>query len=335
MSVAVDTRPAHTTIGLYVPEANRPFIAVGGEDRNTFLQGIMSQDIAKQETGSLAYTFFLNPKARILFDAWVAVTPDEILIFPPAGTGAAFTAHLKKYLFFRTKATIQDRSGQYRELCLVGPETVTTLLPFLETSENPHPVRKLKNGGFALLRPPVFQLDLSIGPSADLFIPVEQFDDVLNRMRERVRNAGGVELDSGSHETYLLEKGIPVYPSELNESHFPAEAGLDDIGVSFNKGCYVGQEPVTRLRFQGHLNRRLSGFIISGSGDYSGSVPQSILNPEDGNEVGILTRYAYSTALERTIGIGFLKKTHWDLEPDRELVLSDGQRLKVTPLPFI
>lgn len=334
MPVTADTRPAHTNVGLYVPEVSQPVVAIAGEDRNTFLQGIMSQDIVKQEAGSLIYTFFLNPKARILFDAWVAVTPEEILVFPPPGTGEAFVAHLRKYLFFRTKATIQDRSGQYREICLVGPETVTTLLPFLEASESPHPFRKVKGGGLALLHPPVFQLDLSVGPSADLFVPAERFDDVLARLKEKVRSAGGIELDSGSHEAYLLEKGIPSYPSELNENHFPAEAGLDNVGVSFNKGCYVGQEPVTRLRFQGHLNRRLSGFVISGA-DYSGPVPQAVLSPEDGSEVGTLTRYAFSPAVGRTIGIGYLKKTHWDLDPDRELVLSDGQRLKVSSLPFL
>ncbi len=335
MPQSINTHPAHDKVGLYIPENPSPVIAVGGEDRKSFLQGILSQDIVRPEDGSLLFTFFLNPKARILFEAWAAIFPTEILLFPPPGTREDFIAHLKKYLFFRTKATIEDRSGQFRELRLMGPEAVTTLLPVLLPSETPHPVRSIREGGFALLRPPVFQMDAYVGPAVDMFVPVNHFDSIRDTVRGRVLQTGGIELDRQAYETYQTEKGIPEFPSELNENHFPAEVGLDTLGVSYNKGCYVGQEPVTRLKFQGHLNRRLSGFVLDGEPEYAGTVPQPILNPEDGNEAGLLTRYCYSPAMGRTIGIGFLRKAHWEIDPDRELVLADGRRIRVTPLPFV
>ena len=144
---------------------------------------------------------------------------------------------------------------------------------------------------------------------------------------------GGVLLDDDGYICFQTEKGIPLFPTELNESHFPAEAGLDSAGVSYNKGCYVGQEPVTRLKFQGHLNRQLSGFVLPDPPQTPFSFPLTITNPADGTEAGVLTRMVHSPMMGKTIGLGYLKKGFW--EADTELLLPDARKLLVHPLPFL
>ncbi len=335
MSNDHDTRQAHSIAGVHFPLTSRPAVFVEGEDRTTFLQGIMSQDITRQEPWSIFYSLFLNPKARILFDAWCSIHPEGVGLFPAPGTTEPFLNHLKKYLFFRTKAKIQNRSEDFREIRLVGPETITLLLPFLDQSLSGSAVRPLKNGGFALIHPLTFQLDMNVGPQADLMVPVDQFEALSGQIETAVRKAGGCILDQEGYMSYLTEKGIPLFPTEINESHFPAEAGLDTIGVSYNKGCYVGQEPVTRLRFQGHLNRRLSGFVLSSPLSSPDPLPLTFLNPEDGSEAGILTRTAYSPVLKKEIGLGYLKKAFWDGDGQYEFLLSDAQRLRSAQLPFV
>ncbi|MHB1606078.1 MAG: CAF17-like 4Fe-4S cluster assembly/insertion protein YgfZ [Leptospirales bacterium] len=335
MSMHHDTRQAHNVVGVHFPETSKPVIFVEGEDRITFLQGIMSQDISRQEEWSVFYSLFLNPKARILFDAWCSVHPESISLCPAPGTETSFIEHLKKYLFFRTKAKIRNRSEEFREIRLVGPGTITFLLPFLDHAMSGSAVRLLKNGGFAMIHPPTFQMDLNVGLQADLLVPVDQFDSCSQHLESSVKNAGGAILDEKGYMSYLTEKGIPLYPTEINESHFPAEAGLDTIGISYNKGCYVGQEPVTRLRFQGHLNRRLSGFVLSSPLSSTEPFPLTLLNPEDGSEAGILTRTAYSPVLKQEIGLGYLKKAFWEDDGRHELLLSDAQRLTSAPLPFV
>lgn len=63
--------------------------------------------------------------------------------------------------------------------------------------------------------------------------------------------------DAGELEPLRIEAGTPAWGAELDETILPAEAGLDGTHISFTKGCYPGQEPIARLHFRGHPNRRL------------------------------------------------------------------------------
>lgn len=324
---------AHKKLGLFCPTISRPCIFIEGEDRKTFLQGIMSQDLLKQEDWSLSYSFFLNPKARILFDAWCGTCNDKIALFPPSGTQKDFISHLQQYLFFRTKAKIVDLSDTFSELRLVGPDTISALLSLFDHDFSGSSFRRLRDGGYVLIHPISFQLDLNVGLQADLFIPNQDFSRIRKSLEDSVQEREGVIMDEDTYMTYLTEKGIPLFPTELNTAYFPAEAGLDTAGISYNKGCYVGQEPVTRLKFQGHINRLLSGFLISSPSSSPDTFPQTLLNPKDGNEAGILTRTAYSDILESVIGLGYLKKSV--LDNDTELLLPDGRTTKTINLPFV
>ncbi len=333
MSEPNNTLKAHKVVAVHIPDFSRPTFFVEGEDRCSFLQGITSQDMEKQVPGNYVYALFLNPKARILFDAWCSFFPDRIGLHPAPGTGEAFSAHLKKYLFFRTKAHIIDKSEAYREIHIVGPQTFALLLPFLESDNTGSSIRSLKGGGWAFIRPSLFQNDLPVGPLVDLLIPEEAFSEMSQKITSAAMEMGGILLDDDGYICFQTEKGIPLFPTELNESHFPAEAGLDSAGVSYNKGCYVGQEPVTRLKFQGHLNRQLSGFVLPDPPQTPFSFPLTITNPADGTEAGFLTRVVHSPMMGKTIGLGYLKKGFW--EADTELLLPDARKLLVHPLPFL
>ncbi len=76
-------------------------------------------------------------------------------------------------------------------------------------------------------------------------------DEVLGERPE------GDEASEEEAERARIEAGIPRWGSELDESILPAEAGLDETHISFTKGCYPGQEPIARLHYRGHVNRRL------------------------------------------------------------------------------
>jgi folate-binding protein YgfZ len=69
-------------------------------------------------------------------------------------------------------------------------------------------------------------------------------------------------LDGQDIEQARIEAGIPAWGKELDESILPAEAGLDETHISFTKGCYPGQEPIARLHYRGHVNRRLRALEV-------------------------------------------------------------------------
>jgi len=328
MTPSNDTTKAHRHAGIFIPEAPTQIISVTGEDRSSFLQGIVSQDISNSKTNDVLYTLFLDPKAHILFEAWVGILPEEIILLPPKGTAEGLLAHLRKYLFFRTKAKVEISSDRFSIAHIAGPKLLTILSGQLKSGDGA--IREINGGGFIFFHPSSFQKETPIGPMADLLLPTDLSPDLQNAVTQTIVSAGGAILSEEGFKTYKLEMGMPSYPSELNDQHFPAEAGLESVGVSFTKGCFVGQEPVTRIKFQGKLNRGLAGFVLSGKEPVS-SLPETIFDTATQTHVGTLTSIAFSAFRGETIGLGYLKNSH--AEPGTELSLSSGRTLHVALLP--
>ena len=87
----------------------------------------------------------------------------------------------------------------------------------------------------------------------------------------------GDELSEEEAERARIEGGIPRWGFELDETILPAEAGLDETHISFTKGCYPGQEPIARLHYRGHVNRRLRVLAVDAASpgaeiEYGGKV---------------------------------------------------------------
>ncbi|HEY5769092.1 MAG TPA: glycine cleavage T C-terminal barrel domain-containing protein [Terrimicrobium sp.] len=113
-------------------------------------------------------------------------------------------------------------------------------------------------------------------------------------------------LEAGKDEVELLriERGIPRWGSELSEDTLPQEAGLDRIAVDFRKGCYVGQEVVSRIHSAGRVNRRLCGFV--GDSEPARSAMATLLSA-GGQEAGRLTSAAYHPELQKTVSLGYVR----------------------------
>ena len=105
-------------------------------------------------------------------------------------------------------------------------------------------------------------------------------------------------------ELLRIERGVPRWGNELSEDTLPQEAGLDRTAVDFNKGCYVGQEVVSRIHSVGRVNRHLCGFI--GEFDPAGAA-KAVLLDSGGQKCGRLTSAAFHPGLRKTIALGFLQ----------------------------
>lgn len=103
-------------------------------------------------------------------------------------------------------------------------------------------------------------------------------------------------------ELLRIERGVPRWGRELTEDTLPQEAGLDRTAVDFKKGCYVGQEVVSRIHSVGRVNRHLCGF----TGDFDPS-KAGILQDSKGQKSGRLTSAAYHPGLGKTVALGFLQ----------------------------
>jgi folate-binding protein YgfZ len=106
-------------------------------------------------------------------------------------------------------------------------------------------------------------------------------------------------------ESLRIEAGIPRWGAELTEETLPPEAGLDRTAIDYHKGCYIGQEVISRIKSVGHVNRRLAGFTAA-----TPLAAGMTLHPpeEPGKTAGEITSAAWSFGLETWGALGYLKR---------------------------
>ena len=127
-----------------------------------------------------------------------------------------------------------------------------------------------------------------------------------------------------------MEAGIPWYGHDVDETTLLPEIPLDHL-VSYTKGCYIGQEIVARVKYRGHANRLLTGFVFDGD-----RVPEfgaTVVTNE--KEVGRITSAVYSFSLHQPIALGFVRR-EW-AEPGTAVMVRDGNLTlpaRVSALPF-
>ena len=134
------------------------------------------------------------------------------------------------------------------------------------------------------------------------------------------KNEGVQPVGFESFNVHRIEAGIPWYGLDMDENTLPIEAGLEKDAISFNKGCYIGQESVARITYRGHVNRKLVGLSLSGIHPASKGDKIS----KDGQEVGWVTSSAYSPNLKIAIALGYLRREV--LEPGTSVFIGIRRR---------
>ena len=236
-------------------EVPRDFLRVSGPDAVSWLQGQLSQDVAKLAVGSSADSLLLQPQGKV--DAFVRVTrtdADALVLDVDAGHGEAVADRLKRFKI-RIKAEIEPLD--WRCLALRGPDV--------------HTWASGASGGILV------DADWPGLPGVDVLgaAPVPP---------PGVRPCG---LEAWA--VVRIAAGIPAMGAELTERTIPAEAGIVERSVSFTKGCYTGQELVARIDSRGgNVPRHLRGVVVEGDG----VPPVGAAVVVDGKEVGTLTSVA-------------------------------------------
>lgn len=127
-------------------------------------------------------------------------------------------------------------------------------------------------------------------------------------------------------ELARIEAGEPKWGAELTEDVIPLEAGLRDVAISQNKGCYTGQEVIIRILHRGHVNRHLRGILTGGR-----QVPAAGAElTRDGKIAGKITSAVYSPRFGQAIALGYLRR---EVAPGSTVTMND-RNVTVVELPF-
>jgi folate-binding protein YgfZ len=160
----------------------------------------------------------------------------------------------------------------------------------------------------------------------DFIVGVDDAADFLTELQ----NIGAIEVSDELYEILRIESGIPKYGKDMDESTIVPELAIDGL-ISYNKGCYIGQEIIARIHFRGHVAKQMSGLVFIGD-DQPAFGPDGELKTTDGKNAGRITSHTFSPKLGKNIALAYVR--YENLAPGT-ILLFDGHEVKVYALPFI
>ena len=325
------------TVGLY-EDLSRSIWSVGGAKALDALHGLLTNDLRSAEAGQVIPCLALTPKGRPIADlrVWKPVTGEGPALLDLSAEGAnELRKHFARYLPPRFAAI--SPLPEAKILRVVGPEAAGALnKAFGDGLELPVEDR------FVQVRP-----DTAVGtdldrdaagpmllgrPEAegggwDVLLPLE-LPGVEKALLEAAESAGGCAVGPEAWDIWRVERGIPVYGRDFGLDNLPQETGLTERTVSFDKGCYTGQEVVARIHYRGHVNQRLVG--IQATGDASLSPGADLFREEKAS--GRITSPVQSPRFG-SIALGMVRR---EVDPGTSLSLSPAAEpdIMVRTLPF-
>ena len=313
-----------------IDHSDRVTVRLTGADRVSFLNGLVTQDIAAMKPGECSYGLFLNPKGKVVGDAAVYALPDALLLDLPPDESGRVLEHIRKHLVSDDVA-IEPFAAAH--LALHGPMAPAFLRRVVGDMKPP------ANGEFSTV-PIDRKRSIVIAGTDYLRLPGFRFISWTDSL-EGVWRAltafgptpvvGATPVGREAWNTLRIEAGRPVPGLDMDENTIALEARMESA-ISYTKGCYEGQEVIARATYQGHMNRLLVGF--RGEGD---SIPAR-LSPVllDGKQVGHVTSATYSPTLRYVIALGYIRKPG-DAAGTRVEIVADGWQIRATVLqiPFV
>lgn len=285
----------------------RRLVWVRGADAVSFLDGQISQDVAAMQPGTVARSFLLEPRGKIVALMWVLRGESDVGLVVDAGRTADAVASLERFRF-RVDATFDEP----RPLVdLWGPDRERAL-------------ERLDLGGVTGWAE-VSGRTVAHLPSR---VPVAVVAGVTG---DDVTAAGAVLAGTIAATTARIEAGEPVSGVDIDETTIPQETGLVEEAVSFTKGCFLGQELVARIDSRGRVNRHLRGLAVA----ENLIPPVGAVVEHDDAEVGRVTSVGESLRVGAPIALALIRR---EVEPnDRVSLVWDGGSVPavVRDLPMV
>ncbi|MBX3289477.1 MAG: folate-binding protein YgfZ [Acidobacteria bacterium] len=279
-------------------EMPRGLIAVWGKEAVQFLDGMITNDMKTLEDGQQMLAAFPNAQGRLLAVVRVLRQGDRFLFETEEATREKLFQNLFRFTFagdfFVEDLSETCRFSQVWNFDIGTPESVLRFKDFQCTT---------------------------------WAIPNDEWRSFIYN----IYDTGGIKLDNETWETLRIESGIPLYGVDMDETTIVPELGLDGL-ISYNKGCYIGQEIIARIYFRGHVAKRLTGLMSEPGAIATGFSAGAELTTSEGKNAGRITSVTYSPKLDKTIALAYVRYDH--LAEGTELKVGESDAV-VRNLPFV
>jgi folate-binding protein YgfZ len=292
--------------------SKRAKFRITGPDRLRFLNGQITNDLREASETSAIEACILNAKGKIDAHIFVSASGESFLVDVAVDLRETLKARLERYII-ADDVQIEDLTDQFSLFHALSQQ------PLALKHERIVSVRRLAEPGW----------DIS-GDAAQHHVSLQEL------------SSRWALCDSAPAEIMRIEQGIPRWGRELTNDIIPIEANLEQRAINYDKGCYIGQEVISRIKMSGQTNKRLCGLV---SLDALSLEPgMKLVTPSaPGKEVGWITSATRSEAIGKEIALGYVKRGFNDVGIKLDVLTAGASaskasqliQVEVVPLPFV
>ena len=289
--------------------SNRVKLRITGADRLRYLNGQITNDLRKATASLAIRACVLNAKGKINADIFVVADTESFFVDSESEMREQLAARLERYVI-ADDVQIEDITDEFALLHVIGGET--SLWP----AEGR--VAQAERFGCA---------------GTDIWLSRSGHGAALQILAARLP-----VCDENCAETLRIERGVPRWGRELTDEIIPTEANLEANAIDYGKGCYIGQEVISRIKMSGQTNKRLCGFVLVAPRPLSAGM-RLVTTTGEAKDVGWITSVTDSSRLAKRVALGFVKRgfqepgTRLEARPLEGSTLSPAL-VEITPLPF-
>ena len=289
--------------------SSRAKLRIVGADRLRYLNGQITNDLRKASGASAIHACVLSAKGKINAEVFIAAEGEAFLVDTDPGMGDQLAARLERYII-ADDVQIEDLTEEFALFHVIGAN-----VPALADGQKHRQVERFGIVG------------------TDVWMSRAERDSGLQVLSQTFSIC-----EEGCAETFRIERGLPRWGRELTDEIIPTEANLEASAIDFAKGCYIGQEVISRIKMSGQTNKRLCGLLPESQVPLTPGM--RLMTTEEKKDVGWVTSAVMSGRLGRQIALGFLKRGFQTpgvrlCAVSEEPVLASPLAVTVVSLPFL
>ena len=289
--------------------SDRVKLRLTGADAARFLNGQITNDLRKATAASAIQASLLNAKGQLSAHVFISAEEGAFLLDADVGLREELTARLERYVI-ADDVQIEDVTASF-SIFHVTKETAPTV---------PLPGKNIAANRFGC-------------PGWDLWIDAAESE----RLRQTLA-ADFAFCDDACAEVFRIEQGIPRWGRELTDEIIPVEANLEPTSIDYSKGCYIGQEVISRMKMSGQTNKRLCGLVSFSGGPLQAGM-RLRAESDAGKDAGWITSATRSARLEKEIALGYVKRGFNSNGTRLQAVHAEpagqtGNPVEIVPIPF-
>jgi folate-binding protein YgfZ len=301
------TQRSETERAFFLDLSARTKLRVIGADRFRFLNGQITNDLRKVSETATMEACVLNAKGKLNAHIFLTALGESLLIDAEPDLRGTLRARLERYVI-ADDVQIEDVTDEFSLFHILTEEPPASGFGRIVSA------RRFTATGW------------------DFWSDSARHDSLQHALASAF-----LFIDSGAADVMRIEQGLPRWARELTDEIIPIEANLEQRTIDYQKGCYIGQEVISRIKMSGQTNKRLCGLISVNNTPLQPGM--KLVTPSaSGKEAGWITSATRSQRLEKQIALGYVKRSFNNPNTKLEALSPDGAGaipVEVVSLPFL